>query len=208
MAAQYDLIVVGGGVAGSSLARRLASAGAKVLILERETRFHDRVRGETLQPWGVAELHRLAIADLLRPCSNELRWFLQIVNGSAVMRRDLIATTPHAAGMWTFYHPEVQEVLLTAAAAAGAEVRRGATVGTIAPGRSVKVSLDTPGAKKSVEARMVALCNGRNPAGRAELGFQVRRGSIPLFRRSSALPQPSKLGQGKRRGLPVRFRGA
>jgi 2-polyprenyl-6-methoxyphenol hydroxylase-like FAD-dependent oxidoreductase len=32
-----------------------------------------------------------------------------------------------------------------------------------------------------VEARLVAVCAGRNPALRAQVGFQTRRGSIPLF---------------------------
>jgi flavin-dependent dehydrogenase len=39
----YDLIVIGGGVTGSSLAIRVASAGARVLIVERETSFRDTV---------------------------------------------------------------------------------------------------------------------------------------------------------------------
>src|SRR5258708_6581924 len=77
----YDLIVVGGGMAGSTLARRMALSGARVLVFERETQFRDRVRGESLQPWGVAEARQLGIAELLQPRSAELRWFEQIVNG-------------------------------------------------------------------------------------------------------------------------------
>jgi len=32
-----------------------------VLVLERETQFKDRVRGEQMHPWGVAELKALGI---------------------------------------------------------------------------------------------------------------------------------------------------
>ena len=52
---RWDLIVVGGGLAGASLARAMAAAGARVLVFERERRFRDRVRGEGMHPWGVAE---------------------------------------------------------------------------------------------------------------------------------------------------------
>lgn len=46
MAANWDMITVGGGIAGASLARSLANAGKSVLVLEREKTFKDRVRGE------------------------------------------------------------------------------------------------------------------------------------------------------------------
>ena len=45
-----DVVVVGGGVAGSAAAARLATAGLSVIVLERETVFTDRVRGEGLVP--------------------------------------------------------------------------------------------------------------------------------------------------------------
>src|SRR5690606_40591492 len=61
----YDLVVVGGGLAGASLARAMASSGARVLVLERERVFRDRVRGDLLYPWGVAEARRLGIHGLL-----------------------------------------------------------------------------------------------------------------------------------------------
>jgi 2-polyprenyl-6-methoxyphenol hydroxylase-like FAD-dependent oxidoreductase len=177
----YDLTVVGGGLAGSSLARRMAVGGARVLVLERETQFRDRVRGEALQPWGVVEARQLGIAGLLQPRTAELRWFNQIVNGQLANRRDFTATTPGRTGMWTFYHPEAQEILLAAAEAAGAEVRRGATVRQAAAGQPTKLSVEAGGRTSEIESRLVALSAGRNPALRSELGFKVRRGSIPLL---------------------------
>jgi len=61
----YDAIIVGGGLAGSALADQLARSNYTVLVLERETQFKDRVRGENMLPWGVAAARRLGIYDNL-----------------------------------------------------------------------------------------------------------------------------------------------
>src|SRR5262245_37584493 len=103
---QFDLIVVGGGIAGSSLAARMAAAGARVLVLERDIQFTDRVRGEAIQPWGVAEARKLGVAQILSDCSSELSFFEQILNGHRVMRRELPSTTMSGEAIWGFYHPE------------------------------------------------------------------------------------------------------
>ena len=177
----YDLIVVGGGIAGSSLAARMAAGGARVLLLERETQFRDRIRGEALVPWGVAETRKLGVAQVLAPNAAELRYVNQIINGELAFRRDFMTTTLPREPMWGLYHPEMQEKLLTHAAAADAEVRRGATVQRVLPGRRPKVTIEAAGQSAEFEARLVVLCAGRNPPFRAELDFQVQRGSNPLL---------------------------
>ena len=48
----FDIIIVGGGIAGSSLGGVLARAGLGVLVVEKEARFRDRIRGERTWPWG------------------------------------------------------------------------------------------------------------------------------------------------------------
>jgi len=53
---EYDIITVGGGLAGATLAKAMAENGARVLVIERERQFKDRVRGEGTFPWGVAEV--------------------------------------------------------------------------------------------------------------------------------------------------------
>src|SRR4051794_11452890 len=174
----YDLIVVGGGVAGSSLAARVSASGVRVLLVERDSQSADRVRGEALQPWGVADVRKLGVAEVLRPIAAELRYFDQILRGQLAGRRDLPVTNMSGEPMWGFYHPDAQERLLAHAAAAGAEVRRGVAVEDITPGARPTVRI---GASDEVEARLVAVCAGRNPGLRTRLGFTVRRGTIPLF---------------------------
>ena len=48
-----NIIIIGGGIAGSGLASVLAASGLAVTSLERTTSFPDRVRGEMYTPWGV-----------------------------------------------------------------------------------------------------------------------------------------------------------
>ena len=62
----YDLVIIGGGIAGSSLACSMAKAGARVLLLECEIEFRDRVRGEILCPWGSG---RNSFARIVRSSS-------------------------------------------------------------------------------------------------------------------------------------------
>src|SRR5437868_2499602 len=49
MADASDVVVVGGGIGGASLAFALANAGVGVTVLEASAEFADRVRGESLQ---------------------------------------------------------------------------------------------------------------------------------------------------------------
>ena len=86
----YDLIIVGGGLAGSSLGAALAREGRHVLIVEREPGFRDRVRGEGMLPWGADEAQKLGIYKILAEnCAHPVRW-LTAPDSS----RDLLETTP------------------------------------------------------------------------------------------------------------------
>src|SRR6476660_7511290 len=75
----YDVVIIGGGLAGSTLAAALAKRGHRALVLERETRFRDRVRGENMLPWGVGAARRLGIVD------------------------DLVTAGGHLVGWWNVY---------------------------------------------------------------------------------------------------------
>ena len=64
MGRSFDVVVVGGGIAGSTLAGVLARAGVHVLVAEKSPRFRDVVRGEGTLPWGVADAKRLDVGFL------------------------------------------------------------------------------------------------------------------------------------------------
>jgi len=80
----YDLLSVGCGLAGSVLARAMVMAGFSVLVVEKETKFKGRVRGEVLLAWGSAEAKELGIYHiLLANCTrgDRLRTFLLFQQG-------------------------------------------------------------------------------------------------------------------------------
>jgi 2-polyprenyl-6-methoxyphenol hydroxylase-like FAD-dependent oxidoreductase len=66
MAYDYDIIIIGGGLGGAALGKTLAEKGVRALVLERETAFRDRLRGEYMHPWGVAEARALGLYELLK----------------------------------------------------------------------------------------------------------------------------------------------
>ena len=176
--ASYDLITVGGGLAGAALAKVLAEGGHSVLVIERETAFKDRVRGEQMHPWGVAEARKLGLHKLLLDtCGNEVRyWSTQIVGFGDLRRRDLVETTEHRAGSLNFCHPEMQEVVLMAAERAGAEVLRGARVMALLPDTqpAVRVRLNG-GGERVYRARLLAGTDGRTSMCRSWRDFRVQR---------------------------------
>ena len=116
----YDVVTMGGGLAGATLAKSLAERGVRVLVIEREREFKDRIRGEQMQPWGVAEARALGVYQLLHDaCGHEQPWIDMFLGPAQIAHRDLTVTTPHAAPHFNFYHPRMQEALLGAAITAG-----------------------------------------------------------------------------------------
>jgi menaquinone-9 beta-reductase len=170
----YDIIAVGGGLAGATVAKAMAEQGAHVLVVERETNFKDRVRGEALAPWGVVEARALGLYDLLADvCGHELRFWTQYRHAMPISRRDIVTTTPHQAPWLTFYHPTMQEVVLGAATAAGAEVWRGARVRHVQPGAPPTVQIEHEGRIQAMQARFVVVGDGRHSLVRHWAGFAV-----------------------------------
>ncbi|EEF30475.1 squalene monooxygenase SE1 [Ricinus communis] len=58
-----DIIIVGAGVAGSTLAYTLGKDGRRVRVIERDLSLQDRIVGELLQPGGYLKLIELGLED-------------------------------------------------------------------------------------------------------------------------------------------------
>ncbi|CUF02143.1 squalene monooxygenase-like protein, putative [Bodo saltans] len=73
----YDVIIVGGSIAGPSLSKALADQGRRVLMVERSLwEKPDRIVGELLQPGGIMALQKLGMEKCATsmgcPCSGYL----------------------------------------------------------------------------------------------------------------------------------------
>ena len=171
----YDLVIAGGGLAGSALAIVMARNGHRVLVVEREARFRDRIRGELLLPWGSREAKRLGLYDqLVARCALKGPFWSYFFAGDFVRARDLKATTPEGSCCLTLPHPTMQETLISLAEAAGAQILRGAALGHILVGAPPSASVVIDGARRSVSSRIVVLAEGRESRLRRDLGFEVK----------------------------------
>ena len=172
--ADYDIITVGGGLGGASVAKAMAEKGKKVLVLERETKFKDRVRGEWMAPWGVAETKKLGIFDDLMAAGAQLTTIMAGYAGPAPLPlRNFETQSALGLPSMTMYHPELQEAVLQAAQKAGAEIRRGVKVTAVTSGKEPSVEYEAEGAKQTATARLVVGADGRNSLVRKWGGFDA-----------------------------------
>jgi 2-polyprenyl-6-methoxyphenol hydroxylase-like FAD-dependent oxidoreductase len=84
--ATYDIVTIG----GAALAKGMAERGYRVRVVERETQFRDRVRGEFVFPWGVAESKQLGVYDQGVECGRRAEVVLQSGDRSETVSARLV----------------------------------------------------------------------------------------------------------------------
>jgi 2-polyprenyl-6-methoxyphenol hydroxylase-like FAD-dependent oxidoreductase len=162
---EYDVAIVGGGVAGSALGIALAREGLRVAIAERQAEFDDRVRGEWLAPWGAAEARKLQLRPAFEAAGvHELPWN---ISRSGRPRR---LETPEGDVPLSFWHPELQDSLLSTARDEGVNVWRPVTVTQIRGGARPGFTVNRDGLSCEISARLVVGAEGRASQVRRMLG--------------------------------------
>ena len=157
-----DVAIVGGGIAGSSLAYALASAGRRVTVLESSVEYEDRVRGESVMPWGVKEARNLGVEQILLDAGAHVTpaWmqYSERVDEPAIVPMSMMVEG--IPGCLNMRHPDACQVLIDTAAAAGATVVRGVHDVHMSAGQDVSVTYSSDRAGE-VRARLVAGADGR-----------------------------------------------
>ncbi len=180
----FDVIIVGGGVGGSTLAANLAAAGLGVEVLEREPVFVDRVRGEWIAPWGVAEAKQLGVYDLLM-ASGGHHLARSIIYDEllppALAEADTLSLAtmhPEAPGPLCMEHVTMQNTLLHYARACGATVRRGVSELKVEAGAAPMVRFMHDGMAYQHACRLLIGADGRSSAVRRQLNLALEEQQV------------------------------
>jgi 2-polyprenyl-6-methoxyphenol hydroxylase-like FAD-dependent oxidoreductase len=177
MAQSTDVVVIGGGIAGASLASSLAAAGLGVTILEATDVFADRVRGESMQPWGVREARTLGVEQVLLDAGahTTLEWRIYTEGFGVTGVLPVGMMIPEIPGSLNLRHPTACQALLDAAAGAGATVVRDVRGVTVTPGPEPSVSYAVGGEAAELRPSLVVGADGRNSTVRKQVGITPER---------------------------------
>jgi len=130
LSAQWDVLVIGAGPAGTASAAVLSERGHRVLVLEREKfpRYHI---GESLLPFTFYPLQRLGLVEKMRKSQFVKKYSVQFVSPSGKASQPFYFSTRYSedvAQTWQVLRSEFDQMLVDDARAKGATIVEGVTV--------------------------------------------------------------------------------
>ncbi len=165
MTDKADIVIVGGGIAGTAVAANLAARGIDVLLLERQDEFQDICRGEWLSPWGIQEYQRLGLEEaFIIAGAWEIREWMpwdEAMDPDEVRAVDMSDLMPGIGGPVSFRHHIVCQTLANQAAANGARIIMGARKAHVTAGPEPSVRYLLGEQEHQVNARLVLGATGR-----------------------------------------------
>ncbi|EAR18477.1 NAD(P)/FAD-dependent oxidoreductase [Synechococcus sp. W2B2] len=156
MGRTWDVVVIGGGVAGGLAALDCARRGLSVLVVEKRVFPRWKVCGCCFNAQAQGVLEAVGQGDLMARCGAQPLQQLRI----GLQGQTAVLSLP---GGWVLSRERFDQALLEAAAAAGATVRfqtRGQLGPACSESRNVRLTSSSGGPQEDVQARVVLVAAG------------------------------------------------
>jgi menaquinone-9 beta-reductase len=175
-----DVVVVGAGIAGASIAAVLARDGLEVLLLERQRAYRDRVRGEYMAPWGVLEARAVGLETAIRGArAVDARYSvsydeLMAPSAAEAAKGDASTILPDVRGPLCASHPQASQALADEAVCLGTKLVRGVTEVRVQAGTRPSVTY-LNGTEMQVRPRLIIGADGRTSTVRKQCGIHINK---------------------------------
>jgi menaquinone-9 beta-reductase len=170
----FDVVIAGGGLAGSSIGGVLARSGLGVLVVEKEPSFRDRIRGEVTWPWGHAEALRAGLGPVLERAGGIALPTLEAYeDGSRIDSVRWADVSIDGLVALSYSHPRLQQTSLDWASGQGATVWREAKVIDVGLAASPVVTVEQSGGSRECAARLVICADGKKSPARRWVGAKT-----------------------------------
>src|SRR5678815_4755811 len=176
MTSAYDVIVIGGGPAGSTVSTLIADGGFRVGLFERERfpRFHI---GESLIPETYWVLKRTGMLQKMQRSHFVKKYSVQFVNASGKLSAPFYFydNKPHECSQtWQVVRSEFDQMMLENAREHGVDVHEGVHVVEVLfdgdrhgeadraeRGQAIGVAIKQDGQRKEIKAKVVVDASGQ-----------------------------------------------
>jgi 2-polyprenyl-6-methoxyphenol hydroxylase-like FAD-dependent oxidoreductase len=146
-------------------------------VLEASEQYEDRVRGESMQVWGVKEARELGVESIMMEAGAHItpvwKQYDEFMGEAGEIPMGMFIEG--IDGTLNLRHPVACQALIDAAAAAGATVVRGVKDLKLAGGTSPSLAYATNGNTAEINASLVVGADGRHSTIRKQAGITLER---------------------------------
>lgn len=190
-----NVVIVGAGPAGASLAYLLSSRGVEVTLLERQRDFSREFRGEILLPSGIDAIEQMGVGPQMRTLPSYAQQSLCVyINGQSVLSVTFDSESSKGPRFLAVSQPALLEMLVSESAQFSPfRLVRGAPVKEllVENGRVVGVIAATDIGDEAFRADLVIGADGRSSSVRKHAKLSVGQARPPMDIVWCKLPCPA-----------------